>query len=143
VAMHELDTGMRHAEDRMGDLRERRLQALAMAVRADAQLEAAVGGEAREALLVAGHERDAPRCIDAGAMPGLLRIHREPDADMAAVALAAALPRAHRIEPDRRDRTAQRLRVIARIEMPLGDVVERHLLRPHQAAPAQFRRLED
>src|SRR5262249_58753675 len=88
----------------------------------------AAGREARLALLVAGHERDAPGGVDAGAVPGLLGIHREPDADASAVRLAALLPRAQRVEPDRRGRAAKRFGIVAGIEGPLGDVVEWHLL---------------
>ena len=59
-----------------------------------------------------------------------------------AVGLAAPLALAQRIAADRVDRLLQGLRIIAGIEMALGDVVERHLLRPHQAAHAQLRGLD-
>ena len=47
VAVHQADAVVRHAEDRVRDLRQRGLQALAVAVRADPQLQPAVGREAR------------------------------------------------------------------------------------------------
>ena len=117
----------------MRDLRQRGLQALAVAVRADPQLQAAVGCEAGLALLVAGHERDAPGGIDAGAVPGLLGVHGKADADAAPVGLAALLALAHLVEADGLDRLPQGLGIVAGIEVALGDVVERHLLGTHQA----------
>ena len=75
----------------MRHLRQRRLQALAVAVRADPQLEPAVRREARQRRLVARHERNAPGRIDAGAVAGLLGVHGEADADAAAVGLARFL----------------------------------------------------
>ena len=44
---------------------------------------------------------------------------------------------AHPLEADGLDGAAQRLRVVAGVEVALGDVVERHLLGPHQAVEAQ------
>ena len=49
-----------------------------------------------------------------------------------------ALALAHLVEADRFDGAAQRLRIVAGIEVALGDVVERHLLGPHQAPHAQI-----
>ena len=42
------------------------------------------------------------------------------------------------VEVDGVDGAAQRLGIVAGIEMALGDVVERHLLGPHQALEAQL-----
>ena len=122
----------------MRHLGERRLQTLAVAVGADPQLKSAVRREARLALLVARHERDAPRRIDARSVAGLLRIHGDADAEQPAVGLAAPLALAQGIAADRVDRLLEGLRIVAGIEVALGDVVERHLLRPHQAAHAQL-----
>ena len=122
----------------MRDLGQRGLQALAVAVRADPQLQPAVGREARLALLVARHERNAPGGIDAGAVPGLLGVHGKADADAPAVGLAALLALAYLVEADRLDRLPQRLGIVAGIEVALGDVVERHLLGPHQALEPQL-----
>ena len=58
--MADLDVVVGNTEDRICDLRQRGLEALSMTVRADADLEAAIGREAGVALLVAGHEGDAP-----------------------------------------------------------------------------------
>ena len=84
----------------MRHLRQRGLQPLAVAVRADPQLQPAVGREAGLALLVARHERDAPGGVDAGAVAGLLGVHGKADADAAAVGLAALLALAHLVEAD-------------------------------------------
>ena len=120
----------------MRHLRQRGLEPLAVAVRADPQFQPAVRREARQRRLVAGHHRDAPRRVDAGAVAGLLGVHGKADADAPAVGLARLLPRAHLGEADGLDRPAQRLGVVAGIEVALGDVVERHLLGPHQALEA-------
>ena len=101
----------------MGDLRQRGFQALAVRVHADAQLQTAVGRQPRGRLLVSGHHRDAPAVIDRRAVRRLLAVDREADADPASVRLAAFLPRAHARDVDRRHRAAQRLRIVAAVEM--------------------------
>ena len=52
------------------------------------------------------------------------------------------LSRANGREVDRRDRAAQRLRIIAAVEVFLRDVVERHLLGPHEIFQPHLRRFE-
>ena len=121
----------------MRHLRQRGLEALAVAVRADPELQTAVGREAGQRRLMTRDERDAPRRIDAGAVAGLLGVHGKADADTVAVGLAPPLALAHRVEADGVDGTAQSFGVIAGVEMALGDVVKRHLLGADQALEAQ------
>ena len=101
-------------------------------VRADLELQRAVRREAGMALLVARHQRDAPGGVHAGAVAGLLGVHGEADADAAPVGLAARWRSRTLAEADGLDGPAQRLGIVAGVEMALGDVVERHLRR---AAP--------
>ena len=94
----------------MRDLGERGLEPLPVTVRADPHLEPAVRREARVALLESRHERDAPGGIDAGAVAGLLGVHRKADADATSVRLAFRLARADLVDADRLDRAAAALR---------------------------------
>ena len=75
-------------------------------------------------------------------MRSLLAISRKADADQAPVRLGTLLPRPHGREVDRRHRALQRLRIVAAVEMLVGDVVERHLLGPHQILPSHLVRLD-
>ncbi len=138
VAVHETDAVVRNAEHGVGDLRQRRLQSLSVAVGADLQLQCTVRREAGVALLVPRHERNAPGRVHAGAVARLLGVHRKADADAAAVGLALPLACAHAVEADGLDRPAQRLGVVARVEVALGDVVEGHLLGADQALEAHL-----
>ena len=126
----------------MRDLRQRRFQALPMRMHADAQFEAAIRRQARGSLFVAGHHRNAPAGIDRGPVRGLLAIDREADADPAPVGLALALACPNALDIDGRKRAPHRLGIVAAVEVLLGDVVERHLLGPHQIAQAHFARLQ-
>jgi hypothetical protein len=110
-------------------------------VRADPEFQGAVRREAGLALLVSRHEGNAPGSVDAGAVAGLLGVHGKADPDAAAVGLGRALAAAHLVEADGGDGAAQRLGVVAGVEVPLGDVVEGHLLRAHEALEAQVVRL--
>src|SRR5262252_780045 len=112
--MNELDAVVRHAEDVVRDLGQRRFQALAMTVRADPQFEPAIRREARAALLIARYERNSPAGVDAGAVAGLLRIHRDADAEQPPVRFAAPLALANGVETDRLDRPPQCFGVVAR-----------------------------
>src|SRR4029077_6771812 len=138
VAMHELDQLMRNAEYLVGDLRERRLMTLAVTVRADAQLQAAIGREPRVALLEAGDEGYAPTRVDARPVSRLLGIHGDPKAEKAPVRFAAPLSFAGRFNVDGGKTSTQGFGIVAAVEMALGDIVERHLLGPHQALEAQI-----
>ena len=109
------------------DLREGRLKALAVRLRADAKLQHAVGRQAREALLVSRHHGNAPAVVDRRAVGRLLAEDGEADADSPAIGLAFFLPRAHRRDVDQLRRAAHRLGIVAAVEVLLGDVVERHL----------------
>jgi hypothetical protein len=131
IAVDQLYSVMRDAEHRVGDLRQRRLQSLAVAVSANSELEPAIRGEARLALLAAWHERNSPSGIDTRSVAGLFRIHCDADAEKPPVWFATLLPFAQRTEPDRIDGLPQGLGIVAGIEVPLGDVVERHLLGTH------------
>ena len=125
----------------MGDLGERRLETLAVGMQADPQFESAVRRHSRAGLLAARHHRDAPAGIDGCAVRGLLAIDREPQPDPASVRLAVLLPGADRIGVDRLQGARQRLRIVAAVEVLVGDVVERHLLGPDKIfAAAPFRR---
>ena len=142
VAEDDAHLGDIDAEHLVRDLGERRLHALPVRMHADAQFEAAVRRQARGCLFVPGHHRNAPAGIDRRAVRGLLAIDGNADADPAAVGFALALACAHALDVDRRQGAAHRLGIIAAVEMLLGDVVERHLLRPHQIAQAHFARLQ-
>ena len=61
-------------------------------------------------------------------MGGLFREHGDAEADQPAVRFAALLPGPDRRKADRLDRLVQKLRVVAAVEMLVGDVVERHLV---------------
>src|SRR5215472_13241190 len=135
--MDQRDPVVRHAEDRMRDLRQHRLQSLAVAVRTNPEFEPAIGCEARLALLVPRYERNSPAGVDAGAVAGLLRIHGGADAEQPAVGFAMPLAFAQRSEADRIDRLPQCCGIVAGIEVPFSDVVERHLLGAHQAAQTE------
>src|SRR5215831_3179610 len=133
---------MAHREPHVRNLGKRRFQALPVTMSADPQFESPVGSEAGQALLVAGYEWNAPCSVDARSVARLFRVHRDPDADETPVGLATRLPFAQPGEANRFGRAPQSLRIVSRVEMPLGDVVERHLLRAHEAAHAQRRRLD-
>ena len=126
----------------MSDLGERGLEALAVRMHADANFETAVGRQARLRLLEAGNHRNAPPGVDRSAVRRLLAIDGEADADPAAVGLAARLPLPNLRQIDVIGSAAQRFGIVAAVEVFSGDVVERHLLRPHEIAPAQFGRLQ-
>ena len=79
-----------------GDLRQRRLQTLAVRLDADHQHDAAVGQDARGAALETGDDRGAARGEFGGAVRGLLGKAGKADADQPAVRLAPLLPRADR-----------------------------------------------
>ena len=110
---------------------KRGFQALAVALHADAQFEAAVGGEPRSGLLEAGHHGNSPAGVDRGAVRALLAEDRQADADLATIGFALRLARAHRGQVDRRHRAVQAFDVVAAVEYLVGDVDEGHLLRPH------------
>src|SRR6516225_11016540 len=125
------------AEEFMGDLGERRLQALSVRVHADPQLEPAIGREAGGRLLVPRHHWDSPAVIDRGAVRTLLAEDREPDAEpLRSVGLRLAP--ADRVEPYRGNGAAQAFRVIAAVEMLAGNVVEWHRLGGHQIFEAHL-----
>ena len=132
VAEDDAHLGDIDAQHLVGDLGQRRLHALPMRMHADPEFEAAIRRQPRGRLFVAGHHRNAPAGIDRGPVRGLLAIDRDADADPAPVGLALALACAHAFDVDRRKRPPHRLGIIAAVEVLVGDVVERHLLR---AAP--------
>ena len=120
----------------MRDLGERRFETLPMRMDADAQLEAAVRRQTRARLFAAGHHGDAPAGIDRRPVRRLLAIDREAEPDAAPVRLAFSLggrgPHRRRSSQGAR----QRLRIVAAVEVLLGDVVERHLLGPDEILEA-------
>ena len=121
-----------YAQHLVGHLRQRGLQALAVRMRAYAQLQHAIGRQTRLALLMAGHHRDAPAVIDRRAMRALLAKNGQSDADFTAVGLAGFLPRAPFGQVYHRHCAAQGLRIIAAVEIFVGDVGVRHGLGRHQ-----------
>jgi hypothetical protein len=94
---------VRHAEDRVRHLRQRGLQPLAVAVRADPQLEPAVGREAGHAPARGPAPSECPTRIDAGAVAGLLGIHGKADADARPSGSPCRWRCAHLGEADRLD----------------------------------------
>ncbi len=125
------------AETFAGDLRERGFQPLADALDAGADFEAAVRRDAGERLLV----EHAALAVGGGAVGGLLGEDRDAEPDQAAIRLAALLPRAHGGKVDRRHGSAQDLRIVAAVEVLVGDVVERHLVGAHQVRKPHLVRL--
>ena len=140
--MDEVDLRRVDAENLVGDLGEGRLEALAVGMQADAELESAVRRDAGGRLLVSRHHGDAPPRVDRRAVCRLLAIDRKADADAPAVGLATFLALANGREVDRRDRAAQGFRIIAAVEVLLRDVVEWHLLGPHEIFQPYLGRLE-
>jgi hypothetical protein len=127
-----------NAENFVRDLGERGFETLTVRVDTDAQFEPAVRRHARGGLFVSRHHRDAPAGIDRRAMRGLFAIDREANADQPPIRLFRALARAHRRDIDRRKCAVHGFRIIAAVEMFLGDVVERHLVRLDQIAQPDF-----
>src|SRR5262245_58629517 len=121
----------------MRDLGQRGLQALAVTVRADPELERAIRRETSLRLLEARHEGNTPGGVNARAMTGLFRVHGKADAYAPTIGFATALPLTHALEADGVHGPAQGLLIVAGIEVALGDIVERHLLGAYQAFAAQ------
>jgi hypothetical protein len=76
IAVHDLDPGHIDAEDFVGNLRKRGLQALAVRMHADAQFESAVRRDPRRGLLVSRHHGNAPAVVNRRSMRRLLAIDR-------------------------------------------------------------------
>ena len=87
VAVPHDDSATVDAEFLVGDLRQRRFQALAVLLDADEQDQLAVGREARQRRLVAEHDRQPARDPFGRAVRGLLGVARHADADQPAVRL--------------------------------------------------------
>ena len=134
IAVHDPHIFGFNAEDFIGDLSERGLEALTMRMHTHPDFEPAVGRHARIGLLVSWHHWNAPAGIDRGAVRGLLAIDREADADQPPVRFLCALTRPHRRDVDGRQRAPHGLRIIAAVEMLFGDVVEWHFIRADQIA---------
>ena len=83
----------------MRHLRVGRFVALAVRMRADANLDLAVGRELHLGLLVAGHDRPAPGGKHGGAVRALLDEERKADADQPAVRLGMLLPLPDLVKP--------------------------------------------
>ena len=138
IAMNQAHVVGMDAEDLVGDLRQRGLQALAVRLRADAQLQHAVGRQARKALLMAGHHRDAPAEIDRGAVRALFAVDRDAHADLSSVGFTRLLARAPSGQVDGGNRTAHGFWIVTRIEVLVGDVVVGHVLARNQIREANF-----
>jgi len=108
------------------DLRERGFEPLAVVLDADEQDQLAVWGEARERGLVAEYDGKAARDPFGGAMGGLLGVAREPDADHAAVRLAALLPCSHLRHIDGGDGAARAFGIVAAVVELVGGGAVRH-----------------
>ena len=93
--MDQADVHRVDAEHLVGDLSERRLHPLAVAVGANAELQHAVRRQSRAGLFEPRHHRDAPTGVDRSAVGGLLAEDREPEAKAPAIRLAPLLPRAN------------------------------------------------
>ncbi len=75
-------------------------------------------------------------------MRALLAIDRKADADEAPIRLAAPLALANTLEVGRIQSAAQSFGIVAAVEMLLRDVVERHLLGPHEVLHPHLEGLE-
>ena len=140
--MHDTHLGRVDAENLVRDLSQCRFKALAVRMHADPDFQSAVRRHARGGLLVPGHHRNAPAGIDGGSMRGLLAIDRKTDTDQPSVRLLRALTITHRRDVDRGDGATHGLRIIAAVEMLVGDVVERHFLGADQVAQPDFAGLD-
>ena len=140
--MHDTHLGRVDAENLVRNLSQCRFKALAVRMHADPDFQSAVRRHARGGLLVPGYHRNAPAGIDRGSMRGLFAIDRKANADQPSVFLLHALTTAHRSDVDRGDGATHRLRIIAAVEMLVGDVVERHFLRGDQVSQSDFTRLD-
>ena len=116
----------------MCDLGQCRLEPLPMRMEADPQFEPAVRRQSRARLFAAGHHGNAPPGINGRAVRRLLAIDRQAQPDATPVRLAFPLSGADRIGVNRLQGPPQRLRIIAAVEVLVGDVVERHLFGPDQ-----------
>jgi hypothetical protein len=108
------------------DLRERGFEPLAVVLDPDEQDQLAVRGEARERGLVAEYDGEAARDPFGGGVGGLLGVAREPDADHAAVGLAALLPRSYPRHIDGVDGAARAFRIVAAVVELVGGGAVRH-----------------
>src|SRR3954465_10808158 len=109
---------------------------------ADPQFEPAIWCHPRSGLLMAWHHGNSPAGIDRCTVRGLLAINRKSEPQKPAIRLFFILSRPQRRKIKMGQRAPQRLRIIAAVEMLLGDVVERHLLRSHKILKAHLVRLE-
>ena len=75
-------------------------------------------------------------------MRGLLAIDRKPEPDQPSVRLFRLLALADRRHVDGFEHPPHRLRIVAAVEMLLGDVLERHFVRWNQVAQPHFIRFE-
>src|SRR4051812_23243775 len=107
----------------MGDLRERRFKSLADTLDSGPDFKPSVRRDPGKDLFV---ER-APLTVGGCAVSGLFREYRDAEADQPAIRFAALLPRPDRRKIDGVDCPAQDLRVVAAVEVLVGDVVKRHL----------------
>src|SRR5467141_2918090 len=107
---------------------------------ADPYLESSVRLHARIRLLVSEHHWDAPAGVYRRTVRGLLAIDRQANANQPAVWFLRALTRPHRRDIDRRQRAPHGLRIVAAVEMLVGDVVEWHFIRAHQIAQPDLAR---
>ena len=124
IAELDVNVGRGDAETLAGDLRQCRLQPLPDALDSGAHFKPSIRRDPGKHLLI---ER-APLAVGGGAMGGLFGEHGDAEADQPAVRFAAFLPGPDRRKADRLDRLAQKLRIVAAVEMLVGDVVERHLV---------------
>ncbi len=148
VAMHHRDRVDGNAQHLVGDLRQRRLHALAMGMHADADLEPAVGRETDGGLLVAGRERIARGAEQRGPVRGHLDVIGEADADegVAAVPLVPLpLPRTDRGKADRLTCGVEAAAIIAAVvgvagHADIGHSAAGHeIVAPHVAGLAPHR----
>ncbi len=123
--MHDPNALDGQTEDLVGHLGQGRFQPLAVALDADAQLEAAVRRHPGDGLLESRHHRYAPSGVDGGPVRALLTEDRATEADPLG-SPRVALTSAHGRQIDRSHGPAKALRIVAAVEVLARDVVERH-----------------
>ena len=116
------------------DLRQRGFEPLPNALNAGTDLKPAIRREPHKDLLV----QRAPLAVRGKTVGGLLGKHGNADTDQASIRLTPLLPRPHGGNVDRVDRHAQELRIVAAVEMLVGDIIVGHLLRADEIGEANL-----
>ncbi len=138
VAVAHRDMRRVDAELVRGDLRQRRLQPLAVRLDADHQHDAAVGQDPRRAALEPGDDRRTPGDEFRRTMRGLLGKGGKADADEPPVGLTPLLARTDPRQVQELSAETHALRIIAVVEAHAADRRERHRFGPHHVLRAHL-----